>query len=95
MIDINQWSNLVAIFIPLVVGILVKQSWSSTVKGVIAFIICIAVTVVSLLIQNKLDFSNFIATLATIMAISQVAYSMLLKEFAKLLQTDVGNTDKP
>lgn len=90
MIDIIQWSSLVAIIIPLATGILVKQTWSSTIKGIVAFTLCVILTVVSLLLQNKLDFTNAITTLATIMAISQVAYSMLLKDFAKFLQVEVG-----
>lgn len=90
---IIQWQNLLGFLTPLLVGILTKASWSGFVKRLIAVIFCVAVTVIGLIIQSKLDFTTVVAAFTTIGIIHQTSFGLLTKDFSLWLQDNVGATD--
>jgi hypothetical protein len=76
---LDQWTALVSFVMPFLVSVLVQTHWNETTKRLVAFVACVAATVVQLSLQGRLDAEHLFPTALATFTGSQVLYLHFFK----------------
>ncbi len=76
---LDQWTALVSFVMPFLVSVLVQSHWNETTKRLVAFVACVAATVIQLSIQGRLDVEHLFPTALATFTGSQVLYLHFFK----------------
>lgn len=85
--------TLVGIITPLVVGFIVKQSYPRWIKGALAILFCLAVALLQTGLKGQLTFQSLGEALGALLIVHQLSYELLTKNFAEVLEDNLGNRD--
>lgn len=71
---------LLGAFVPVVLSWLMKQSWGTQVKQLVAMLVCLAATGVNMAVAGQLDrTADWVESFTMVYAASQITYQLLWK----------------
>lgn len=70
----DQLSAVIGFFLPLLIAVIQNLHWKTQFKTIIAFLVYVAVAVVKLSVEQRLDWSHFQTTFLLIMFTSVAAF---------------------
>jgi hypothetical protein len=93
MMPIELWEALAGIFIPLVVGGIIRQGWTVQYKNIALFCVSLVVTAIGLYFQGDLDrVEDWVTTVMTLLLMAYASYNTLGQAFpvAQWIESKTG-----
>lgn len=72
-------SALVAQFMPPLIAVIVRQSWSSQVKGLVAIVLCLLVAIPIVYLQGQWNSESYLTSAITVFTLTAVMYRQFWK----------------
>jgi hypothetical protein len=93
--DPTEWGLLAGTLVPLIVAVLARWSWSSTVKFWMAFVGCAALGIGTVYYAGGFDPAKVVTSILAVLGAAQLAYYAVFKPlgFTNWILDNVGNQD--
>lgn len=72
--QVNQYQILIGTFMPLVVALVVRQSWTADMKRLIAFALCLMVGAIAAYLQGSVNPTDLFASGLVILLLAKATY---------------------
>lgn len=91
----DQLSAVIGFFLPLAIAVIQNLHWKTSFKTIMAFLVYIAVSVVKLSVEQRLEWGNFWMTFLLIMSTSVIAFQGGWKPSGIALAIEKATTPEP